>query len=136
VRVWKALAGYDQRASLSTWIYTITRNRCLTALQRRRELASMSDAAIEAQVHALAAASEPDDRLALLRELVDALPERERRVVTLYYYEDRSVSEVASMLGSPEGTVKTVLFRARAALLEQLRRRGLADAALWLKSEP
>ncbi|HEY3731634.1 MAG TPA: sigma-70 family RNA polymerase sigma factor [Steroidobacteraceae bacterium] len=135
VRVWKALSGYDQRASLSTWIYTITRNRCLSALERRRELASLSDATIEAQVHSLAAPErEPDDRLEMLRELVDALPERYRRIVTLFYYEDRSVSEVASMLGMPEGTVKTTLFRARAALLEQLRRRGLADAGLWLEN--
>ncbi|MGH8230210.1 MAG: RNA polymerase sigma factor [Steroidobacteraceae bacterium] len=134
VRVWKALSGYDQRASLSTWIYTITRNRCLTALQRRRELDSLSDDEIEAQVQALSAPqSEPDDRLELLRELVETLPERYRRTLTLFYYEDRSVSEVAGMLGMPEGTVKTTLFRARGALLEQLRRRGLADAGLWLE---
>ena len=43
VRVWKALAKYDQRASLSTWIYTITRNRCLTAIERRRDLDSLSE---------------------------------------------------------------------------------------------
>ncbi|HEY1725430.1 MAG TPA: sigma-70 family RNA polymerase sigma factor [Steroidobacteraceae bacterium] len=135
VRIWKALSGYDQRASLSTWIYTITRNRCLTALERRRELASMSDAEIEEQVLSLnAPASEPDDRMQLLRELVELLPERYRRSLTLFYYEDRSVSEVALMLGMPEGTVKTTLFRARAALLEQLRRRGMADAGHWLES--
>jgi RNA polymerase sigma-70 factor (ECF subfamily) len=135
VRIWKALSGYDQRASLSTWIYTITRNRCLTALERRRELASMSDAEIEEQVLSLnAPASEPDDRMELLRELVELLPERYRRSLTLFYYEDRSVSEVALMLGMPEGTVKTTLFRARAALLEQLRRRGMADAGHWLES--
>jgi DNA-directed RNA polymerase specialized sigma24 family protein len=38
------------------------------------------------------------------------------------------------MLGCPEGTVKTHLFRARAALTEQLKRRGLADASLWLEA--
>ncbi len=43
VRIWKAMGSYDGRASLSTWIYAITRNRCLSALARRRELASLSD---------------------------------------------------------------------------------------------
>jgi RNA polymerase sigma factor (sigma-70 family) len=69
-----------------------------------------------------------------LRELVDLLPERYRRTLLLFYYEDRSVSEVASMLSMPEGTVKTSLFRARAALAEQLRRRGLDDPRHWLEA--
>src|SRR5581483_297256 len=41
IRIWKALPRYDQRASLSTWIYAITRNRCLSALGQRREAMSL-----------------------------------------------------------------------------------------------
>ena len=139
VRIWKAIGSYDGRASLSTWIYAITRNRCLSALARRRELASLSDAAIEAEAEAQlqqldAGESESQDLSASLRELVELLPERYRRTLLLFYYEDRSVSEVASMLGMPEGTVKTSLFRARAALTEQLRRRGLDDPRHWLEA--
>jgi RNA polymerase sigma-70 factor (ECF subfamily) len=134
VRIWKALASYDQRASLSTWMYAITRNRCLTAIERRRDLASLSEPDVEAEALALGGAErEPEDQFELLRELVDLLPERYRRTLTLFYYEDRSVSEVASMLGMPEGTVKTNLHRARGALVEQLRRRGLDDPRHWLE---
>ena len=64
------------------------------------------------------------------------LPERYRRTLTLFYYEDRSIDEVANMLGMPEGTVKTNLHRARAALTEQLRRRGLDDPRHWLEVHP
>ena len=135
VRIWKALASYDQRASLSTWMYAITRNRCLTAIERRRDLVSLSEPDVEAEALALGGADrEPDDQFELLRELVNLLPERYRRALTLFYYEDRSVSEVASMLGMPEGTVKTNLHRARAALAEQLRRRGLDDPGHWLET--
>ena len=66
----------------------------------------------------------------MLRELIEALPERFRRVLTLFYYEERSVIEVAQMLGLPEGTVKTNLHRARAALGDRLRVLGLADPAV------
>ena len=135
LRVWKALPKYDQRASLSTWIYTITRNRCLTAIERRRALDSLADPAVEHEV-ALAQPVGPEeeqDHLAVLRELVEALPERFRRVLTLFYYQERSVSDVAEMLGLPEGTVKTNLHRARAALAEQLRSLGLADPKFWLE---
>jgi RNA polymerase sigma-70 factor (ECF subfamily) len=141
VRIWKAIGSYDGRASLSTWIYAITRNRCLTAIERRRELASLSDEAVAAEAEAMAeshgaADDEPLEGSALLRELVDGLPERYRRTLTLFYYHDRSVSEVARMLAMPEGTVKTNLSRARAALTEQLRRRGLSDPRHWLETSP
>lgn len=135
VRIWKSLDSYDGRASLSSWIYAITRNRCLTAIERERSTESLSDSELAGRIEEIPA-SEPepaDEHGELLRELVELLPERLRRVLVLYYFEERSTSEVATMLGCPEGTVKTHLFRARAALAEQLQRRGLADPQLWLE---
>lgn len=131
VRVWKALERYDGRAALSSWIYAITRNRCLTALEKRRSLDSLDELGEEAEFGLPATGQPGDGRSEQLLELVQLLPERLRRVLVLYYYEERSVSEVALMLGCPEGTVKTMLFRARAALTEMLQRRGLDDPAYW-----
>lgn len=137
VRIWKALPNYDGRASLSTWSYAIARNRCLTALQRRRDEETLSDPEVAVAAEAAAvAAADPDDRGQLLRELVDGLPERYRRTLMLFYYEERSVSEVATMLGIPEGTVKTNLFRSRGLLLGALEKLGLAHAELWLEVAP
>ena len=135
VRVWKALDTYDGRASLSTWIYAVTRDRCMTALERRRAFESLSDRDVEAEVLNIVGqdTQDSDERSRLLRELIDRLPERLRRTLLLFYFEDRSVSEVAEMLGCPEGIVKTNLFRARAALTEQLHRRGLGDPVHWLE---
>jgi RNA polymerase sigma-70 factor, ECF subfamily len=136
VRIWRALDRYDERAALSTWIYAISRNRCLTALERRRTLESLADGEVAAAVDQVAApeGDPSSEHSELLRELVDLLPERLRRTLLLFYYQGRSTGEVALMLGCPEGTVKTHLFRARAALAEQLRRRGLDDAKLWLET--
>jgi len=53
------------------------------------------------------------ERAALLR-LVDQLPRRQRQVIMLFYMEEQSHEEVASMLAIPVGTVKTLLHRARA----------------------
>ena len=131
VRVWKALERYDARASLSSWIYAITRNRCLTALEKRRPLDFLDELGEEAEFGLPATGQSDDGRAEQLLGLVELLPERLRRALVLYYYEERSVSEVALMLGCPEGTVKTLLFRARAALGEMLQRRGLDDPAYW-----
>src|SRR5262249_14009177 len=43
IKVWRALPGFDGRASMSTWIYTIARNASLSALRARRPQASLSD---------------------------------------------------------------------------------------------
>jgi RNA polymerase sigma-70 factor (ECF subfamily) len=131
VRVWKALERYDGRAALSSWIYAITRNRCLTALEKRRSLDSLDEMGEETEFGLPATGQPGEGRGEELLELVQLLPERLRQALVLYYYEERSVSEVALMLGCPEGTVKTTLFRARAALAEMLKRRGLDDPAYW-----
>ncbi|MGH8288957.1 MAG: RNA polymerase sigma factor [Steroidobacteraceae bacterium] len=133
VRVWTALANYDGRASLSSWIYAITRNRCLTALSRETTTAPMSESAADADELSACEQRSPEARSDDLRALVDLLPERLRRALLLYYYEERSVGEVALMLGCPEGTVKTHLHRARAALARELKRRGLDDPRYWLE---
>jgi RNA polymerase sigma-70 factor (ECF subfamily) len=136
VRVWKALDRYDGRAALSSWIYAITRNRCLTALEKRQALDSLDELGEEAGLGLAATGPAGDGRAEQLLGLVELLPERMRRVLVLYYYEERSVSEVALMLGCPQGTVKTMLYRARAALTEMLQRRGLDDPAYWQEDSP
>jgi RNA polymerase sigma-70 factor (ECF subfamily) len=63
-------------------------------------------------------AAAPPDAAALL----DRLPAKYRQVVALFYMQEKSYDEVASMLGLPVGTVKTYLFRARKSLAEELSR--------------
>lgn len=66
-------------------------------------------------------ASEPGDDW---EWLVGPLPPRQRVIVTLYYAEDRSVDEIASMLDIAPGTVKSALGKARARLLEAISEEG------------
>ncbi len=140
MRIWNHLQEYDsQRGSLRTWIYCITRNQCCTMLEGSRESVDFpwTEQIIE---DSAAGAGDPQIHhaqvrdLHLLRKLVYQLPHRYRRVVLLYYFEERSVSDVGEMLGMPDGTVKTHLHRARAALSELLRLSGLHDRTLWLET--
>jgi RNA polymerase sigma-70 factor (ECF subfamily) len=134
LRIWRALASYKpETAALSTWIYAITRNRCLTELARRPHPMLPQDDGEAATEHP-DAAEPPQDRRALdvLHGLVELLPTALRSSLTLYYFEERSVEEVASMLGIPQGTVKTHLHRARIALHQRLEEKKLAHADLWL----
>jgi RNA polymerase sigma-70 factor (ECF subfamily) len=136
VRLWRALPRYDGRAALSTWIYAITRNWCLTCLSSRRRTVSLGEAAVQTEVDSLTAqdAQEAVDQHQAIRRLVEELPELSRRVVTLFYFEEQSVASVSELLGLAQGTVKTHLFRARGVLLERLKSLGLADPAQWART--
>jgi len=118
IKVWRALPGFDGRASMSTWIYTIARNASLSALRARRPQASLSDPQVMAAVESIDPVQSADvivDRAAILR-LVEQLPPKQRQVVMLFYMEAQSHEDVAAMLAMPVGTVKTLLHRARARL--------------------
>jgi len=124
VKLWQALPRYDGRAQLSTWIYAITRNAAISAIRKRHRSVSLSDPAVleEAESRGALAAAEPMD--ASLWRQVDALPDKQRQAVTLYYQEERTVEEVAAMMGLPVNTVKTHLHRARASLAAALATAG------------
>jgi RNA polymerase sigma-70 factor, ECF subfamily len=120
VKLWQALPRYDGRALLSTWIFAITRNAAISVLRTRRRSVSLSDPAVLTEVEDVLAtpATAADDTA--LRRHVEALPEKQRQAVTLYYMDERSVDEVAAMMGMPVNTVKTHLHRARASLATML----------------
>jgi RNA polymerase sigma-70 factor (ECF subfamily) len=121
VRVWKGLPRFRLESSLSTWIYAITRNACLSALRRRELQAASQDAPAprrEAERRAVADWEIPESPDAA--ELLNRLPAKYRQVVALFYMQEKSYDEVALMLDMPVGTVKTYLFRARKSLSEEL----------------
>jgi RNA polymerase sigma-70 factor (ECF subfamily) len=97
VKVWQAFDSFDGRAQLSTWIYAITRNASISA------------------------DGEPEDAGdAQLWRLVETLPDKQRQAIVLFYQEDRSIEDIAGMLGMPVNTVKTHLHRGRARLAAAL----------------
>ncbi len=121
IRIWRALRSYRGDAALSTWIYTIARNTCLTARSsaHSRPIFSMEEPRIRLLVErtntilpSFSGRSDAPDVTSLLA----ALPPQYRTVLMLFYLEERSQEEVATMLDLPLGTVKTYLHRARKAV--------------------
>jgi RNA polymerase sigma-70 factor (ECF subfamily) len=123
VKIWKALPCYHSGASLSTWIYTITRNTCLTELKKRstRPTVSLQDPDMEAAADSIPSLQftdrEPGAEMDV-ETMLSELPKKYRQVITLFYLEQKAYEEVAAMLGIPLGTVKTLLFRAKKELLK------------------
>ncbi len=112
VQVWRQASGYNQdRGSPEAWIVNITRSRAIDKLRsiRRREQSFVSTAdpaAAESadNVESNVAASEA--KLTMNSALAN-LPEAQRRVLELAYFDGLSQSEIAARLKEPLGTVKT-----------------------------
>lgn len=125
VRLWRALPGYNGSAALSTWIYAITRNTCISLLRKRRPQVSLDEPLFgdddESGGLQLAAPEQDDSAVASVEKLLNRLPERYRQAVVLFYMEDKSYEQTAAALQLPLGTVKALLHRARKRLIDLTR---------------
>jgi RNA polymerase sigma-70 factor (ECF subfamily) len=116
--VWRQAASFQGRSSVSTWLLAIARHKALSA--RRRRMDDQIDDAVAAEIPD--PADDPEtalakkDRGALLRAALSQLSDEHREVLDLVYYHDRSVKEVAQIVGVGEATVKTRMFYARKRL--------------------
>jgi RNA polymerase sigma-70 factor, ECF subfamily len=120
LRLWRALPGYSGKASLSTWIYAISRNACLSQIRKHRPQVSLDDPQMQLDpaIASLAAPSTEQPATTSVTRMLESLPARYREVVTLFYMEDRSCAQTAAALGLPVGTVKALLHRARRRMID------------------
>lgn len=111
IRAWRDLPKLRDPARFDAWLHRLTVNSCIDITRRRRRRPMEVELT---PIHAPAVA-DTAGRLAD-RDLVDGvlrrLDERERAIVVLHYYLGMPLTEVASTLGIPTGTVKSRLHRA------------------------
>lgn len=114
------------RDSFRAWFYAIIRNRWRTTYVRRKR--EMSLDALKPSVASGANPSGPDYDRRIVDETLAHLRPHEREAFVLFYLEDMSLKEVASVLGIRAGTVKTRLHRARKRLEPHLRKTLMPSA--------
>ena len=121
LKLWQALPAYDGRTAPSTWLYTIARNTCLSAVRSEaHRKASPLDSIVEPAAVGVDAGSDVLNKIELEQRL-ERLPQIQREVITLFYLQEKSIDEVAQMLDLAEGTVKSHLHRARLALAAMIK---------------
>ena len=109
LKAWQSIENFRGDAKLSTWLYKIAINESITFLaqERRRQNISLDDQAVS-----LAAIIEADtnidgDRLAMrLRQAIASLPEKQRLVFNMKYYDDLKYEEISQILGTSVGALK------------------------------
>ena len=122
LRAWRHAPNYDaRRASIATWLLTITRNLSVDVLRLRRsqpvdpQILIDLDAAATGQWSSPGAAVEASDDAARLRRALAQLPVEQRRAIVLAGIGGRTAKEISEAEGIPLGTAKT---RIRAAMLK------------------
>jgi RNA polymerase sigma-70 factor (ECF subfamily) len=125
--IWRQAGKFEGRSAVSTWMLSIARFKALSALRRRpeQELDDETAERIEDQSDDPETALAKKDKGALLRQCLTALSAEHREIIDLVYYHEKSVEEVAGIVGIPEATVKTRMFYARKKLSELLKEQGI-----------
>jgi RNA polymerase sigma-70 factor (ECF subfamily) len=127
LRAYLHLGTFAMERPFGAWILTIARNVSFDVLRRRKR-----DMSFEPTVEA---APNPEEAIVALDEAervrfaLHALPERYRRALELYYFEDVRYRDIALTLGVPIGTIKTFISRAKRRLYEDLTRSEPRTAA-------
>jgi RNA polymerase sigma-70 factor, ECF subfamily len=122
IRAYNKLHQYDNKHAFSTWLYKIADNLAFRSMKQSRKNIPYED--VEDSIpddHAT-----PADKIDLkiqrqaVRSAVKALSPDYQQVLTLYYWENFSYEQIATVIDRPIGTVRTWLFRAKDELRREL----------------
>jgi RNA polymerase sigma factor (sigma-70 family) len=124
-KAFKKLDQYTPEYAFSTWLFKIASNNCIDFIRKRKKEMQSIDKSLENQ-HGNELANtipsqtpDPEEKfieqqkIKLMREVVEKLKPHYRRLVELRYFSEYSYEEIAEELEIPLGTVKAQLFRAR-----------------------
>jgi len=119
INAWKALARFETRSSLATWLHRIAVN---AALAKRRKAAPIVESSLEDDAETVESDWTLETPLEVneIEAAIERLPDGARDVLVLHAIYGYSHIEAAEMLGVAEGTCKAQLHRARSLLRERL----------------
>ena len=124
LNAWKSLPQFEGKAKLSTWLYRIAINESLDFLRRQRSVARCSvegDMSVASQLMS-DDYFDGDKGQALLQEAIASLPDVQRTVFTLRYYDSMKYSEISEVLGTSEGGLKASYHVAVQKIRDYLKR--------------
>jgi len=123
IKAYRSLQGFKMKSSFATWLYRIVYNTSISHLRiRRKGVLSLEDFPADATdfigTFENEEETEKEYKSALLNFALRKISDEERGLVTLFYYEEMSIEEIADVTGISKSNIKVKLFRARQKLLE------------------
>ncbi len=140
-KAFRRLDSYHSKYAFSTWLHRIAVNTCIDFIRKKRLETRSLDAPLSdeddgSDFHYFTQSSQDTPEEAVIRkqrhqavrEMVQLLREKYRRMVELRYFRELSYEEIATELDLPVGTVKAQLFRARSTLARHMLQSGMRAA--------
>lgn len=128
IEVWKNLDLFRGDSKVSTWIYRIAVNKSLNHLRQfKNNIILCALESIKENIFSYESEfihDENEDKKAkirLLRKAIDKLPERQKSIFVLFYYEGLDCKEISEITNSSTSVVESLLFRARLNLKKKLK---------------
>lgn len=108
VKAWTNLATFENKSKLSTWLYRIAINEAIDFVRKQKTLQQVSADEDEGVAARLMADDyfDGDETQAQLQQAIAQLPEVQRKVFNLRYFDEMKYSEMSSILGTSEGALK------------------------------
>ncbi|ANI90795.1 RNA polymerase subunit sigma [Arachidicoccus ginsenosidimutans] len=124
IKVWNALGNFREDSRLYTWLYKIATNECLTFLEQQKRKSSVSFDEMESGLSNKIKADDGFDANKLewkLQLAIQKLPEKQRIVFNLRYYEEMPYEEMSKVLDTSEGALKASYHHAAKKIEEYIR---------------
>ena len=128
IKVYRNIDRFEEKSSLYTWLYRIATHEALSFIKKKNRVSGMSldDTAFTVPPDLRADPYfDGDLAQAILAEAVGQLPEKQKCVFELRYYEDMSYREMSETLGTSEGALKASFHHAVKKVEEHLRSRQI-----------
>ena len=113
LRIYKSLPNFQQKSSLHTWMYRIAYNESLRFLEenKKKDHLSLDDVGRKYLNNLVDDAFFEGDEIQLkLQRILSELPEKERQIFQMKYYDDLKFREMEEILGIKEGTLKSSYY--------------------------
>ena len=126
IKVFKSLSQFKGDSKFSTWIYKVTYNTCLDRLkkQKREQQVVSIDEFNTNQIKSIDNAldkMENEEREKAIQDCIQLLPADDAFLLTLFYFDEQSLEEIAKVIGLTANNVKVKLFRSRKKLTSILK---------------
>lgn len=109
IRVWNGLENFREDSQLYTWLYRVATNECLTFLEQQKKRSSVSLSEVESGLENKIKADKHFDPQKLewkLQLAIQQLPEKQRIVFSLRYYDEMPYEQMSRVLETSEGALK------------------------------
>jgi len=128
LKIYKSLNKFNGESKLSTWIYKVAFNTCLDRLKKNKRLQPFAGLDEFTEPEALSLMNvldsiEDKERKQMIQDCMHLLPGEDSFLLTLYYFEEQSLEEIAKIIGITPNNVKIRLYRSRKKLASLLKDR-------------